>query len=74
MPPEDTKVVNMNASRLNTEEGAEHEERTSLRPPELSPDEQAEQDLENTQIIVMRAKMMRDRGFLLTQMLTVWVI
>ena len=60
---------------MNTEEvEGDLEERASLRPPEKSAEENGKLDLECTDLIVMRAKMLRDRSLLLTQMLTVYLV
>ena len=72
IPPDESKEK----VRLNTEEG-EIEERTSLRPLEKTQQDsvkEADEASECTKIVAMRAKLLHDRGFLLTQMLTVWLI
>ena len=69
IPPDESKEK----LRLNTEEG-EYEERSSLRPPEKFAAPNNHESEECTKLVVQRAKLLHDRSFLLTQMVTVWLL
>ena len=70
IPPDESKEKQL---RLNTEEG-ELEERSSLRPPEKHAEPNDQESDECTKLVVQRAKLLHDRSFLLTQMVTVWLL